>query len=164
MGAQLTSSSGTKLVVLLPSASQAKVHDLVTELNGRKKQNLFIFLESNRSLESIDFTDSVVLTNTNIKFLSKKIQKLSSPPSLTEISIALTKAFEAISPNALFFDSVSAILPFWDIKTTKRFVVFVLNKLHFLGINDAIVIIQGSKENTEIIRDLSPLFDTTVQL
>ena len=88
---------------------------------------------------------------------------LSSPQSLTELSLIITGLLEQRDFNVVIFDSLSSFLIYNNLETTTRFVHYLVNKLKSFGGKGIFIIFKDSKSK-ELLPIISPFFDAHVDL
>ena len=98
-------------------------------------------------IDGISKTGGKIINSDNCTFLE-------GPQSLTELSIAITTACNTKSFDFLFFDSLSTITMYNDLKTSEKFSQYIINKLRNLDIN-AIIISLNEKGSLEVINVVS---------
>ena len=122
-------------------------------LNTPYKQ-LLVDLKSHRiDISRLYFIDGISKTGGKI-INSDNCTFLEGPQSLTELSIAITTACNTKSFDFLFFDSLSTITMYNDLKTSEKFSQYIINKLRNLDIN-AIIISLNEKGSLEVISVVS---------
>ena len=130
-----------KVYVFISSSNDYKGvnKEILTYFNVKKKYP-GIYVSLNKDYEELvsDLEDMKINTK-NIFFIicskdNKKIEKdnciyIQGPESLTELSLVMTNTTNMGGFKYLFFDSLSTLLIYNDLKTSQKFSTYIINKL-----------------------------------
>lgn len=84
---------------------------------------------------------------------------LSSQHSLTELSLAITTAINTGQFDFLFFDSLSTLLIYNDLKTTEKFAHYMISKIRDNDLGSILISMKRDKETQTLIPILSQFCD-----
>jgi len=87
---------------------------------------------------------------------------ISSPHSLTEISIALDKAVKSVKEEKfVFLDSVSTLLIYNHMHTVTKFIHFLSGKIRNWGIEGILISVE-KESRSELVNSLSQFVDKVI--
>ncbi len=104
------------------------------------------------------FVDAVTMT------ASREITKhdncifVSSPNSLVELSLAITRALNSEKPDAMIFDSISTLLIYEKEVTVTKFIHSLIGKIKAAGVSTYFTALEGDSQ-TESVKDLTMFMD-----
>lgn len=166
---------GVYLILLNPELYKETNNALLQELLGKRKLS-GIYLSLNRrcsdivselkskkintsKLYLIDAVSEVTGKNsgTNCVFVSRK-------QSLTEISLAITKAVNTKNFDFLHLDSINTLLVYNDSKTVAKFIHFLVSKLKNSGLSATLLTIQDEDEAKKLIPFISQICEACIKV
>ncbi len=120
--------------------------------------------------EKIDVTN-VIFIDAVTKTVGGKIEKkkdclyIGNPKNLSDISIAMDQAIMAIPAKNkfLFFDSLSTLLLYNDVRVVAKFVHFLSGKMRVWKVKGIIISLRRTKDQ-ELIEELKGFCDVTLDL
>ncbi len=107
-------------------------------------------------IDGISKASSKVIKTDNCTFLE-------GPQSLTELSIAITAACNTKKFDFLYFDALSTITMYNDVRTSEKFSHYIVNKFRNLDIN-AIIVSVNEENSLKIINVISQFCNKIVHL
>lgn len=89
---------------------------------------------------------------------------LSGPDSLTELSLVITQAINSGKFDFLFFDSLSTLLMYHDLKTIEKFNHYLISKLREYGVDCILVSLRQEGEEAKLISTVSRFCDYSLDI
>lgn len=120
------------------------------------------FEENKINLDNVFFIDVISGSIKDVKQNKKKVYFISSPSSLTELSLAISKTLEK-GFDYLIFDSINNLLTYHSLNESERFLSSIINKIKDSG-TKAIFSALQIKEQEELINKTSTFVDETVDI
>lgn len=114
--------------------------------------------------ELIIFIDAVTNQEDATKKESEHCFYLDSPENLSDISIAISQAVEAIEHKEkfIFLDSLSTLLVYNDAETIVKFIHFLISKMRVWKVNGIILSLKKRGE-ASLIAELGQFCDMTIE-
>ena len=163
------------LVIIIPSIQYTKVIvDIAKQLSDNYDKTCYVSL--NRPHEALinsliknkvdtkkfTFVDAIShVTQTKVETQADCIF-VSSPRSLTELTLAIKKA-SMKKPVALLFDSLSTLLIYHKGPDVTQFIHAMINKIRMGDMVAVFTVLKGDV-NTGIIKDISMFVDKVIEL
>ena len=138
-----------------------------------------VYVTLNRSYENVKElfenekinTRNVIFIDAVTKTAGGKVEKrddclyIGGPKNLSDISIAMDQAIMAIpvKDKFLFFDSLSTLLLYNDVRIVAKFVHFISGKMRVWKIKGVIISLRRTSDK-ELIEELQPLCDVVLYL
>lgn len=133
--------NSTNLFILRYYITENKKRGIYITLNKRY-DDLTKTLEENKiSTSQLYFIDGVT-KNIDKNKTAKNCMFISSPESLTDLSLSLATAMETGKFEFLFIDSVNTLLIYNALKTTEKFMHFIITKVRNANIKGIIFSIE----------------------
>lgn len=164
----LTSSkkySQTNLTILKHLCNQYNYPGIYVT-SSRPYSSLVAVLEKNKiGMNRLFFIDMVSLSSSSASLKAKNCLFMESPRALTELSIALSQAVDAIhmEDKFVYLDSLSTLLIYNEVGTVKRFVHFLTGKMRLWGVK-GIVISLEKETSPELLDQLTQFVDKVVKV
>ena len=127
-------------------------------------------IKKNFSAKKID-TSKIIFIDAITKTAGGKIEKkkdclfIGSPKNLSDISVSMDQAIMAIptKDKFLFFDSLSTLLLYNDVKVVAKFVHFLSGKMRVWKVKGIIISLRR-KEDKDLIDELETFCDVKLDL
>ncbi len=116
-------------------------------------------LYGNKKLLIVDCVTSTVKTPPD----DDEVLFVSSPKSLTEISIAIQKSFDDFGSDFLIFDSISTLMVYEKSVRMMKFIHNMILKLRGENAN-SILIVMKDDMGDDILKDLSMFVDKVIEV
>ncbi len=141
--------------------NERKMYGIYISLNWPYK-NLNSLLGKNKiKAENLFYIDTLSET-VGAEASGDKCLLISSPHSLTEISIALDKAVESVKAEKfVFLDSVSTLLLYNQLHTVAKFIHFLSGKIRNWGIEGVLISVEKGMKS-ELAESLVQFVDRVV--
>lgn len=123
------------------------------------------FTKDKTALTNVIFIDAVTKTAGGEMKKTDDCLYIGSPQNLSDISIAMDQAIMAIKAKNkfLFFDSLSTLLLYNNVKVVAKFVHFLSGKMRTWGVKGIIISLRRQKDK-ELIEELQSFCDFTLDL
>ncbi|MBU0460449.1 MAG: hypothetical protein KJ597_00615 [Nanoarchaeota archaeon] len=123
------------------------------------------FIKQKVNLNNVIFIDAVTKTAGGKIKKTKDCLYIGSPKNLSDISIAMDQAIMAIpaEDKFLFFDSLSTLLLYNDVKVVAKFIHFLSGKMRIWKVKGIIISLRREKDK-ELINELKAYCDLTLNL
>jgi len=121
-----------------------------------------LLAESTVDLKKFYFVDAITRT-AKIPEPSNTCSYISSPGSLTELSLAVSNFFDRNKADCLIFDSLSTLFVHESESVITKFVHFLMAKLKVVGCDAYFTVLKGD-ENSALIKDISMFADQIVDI
>ena len=125
------------------------------------------FLEKNLKKGGTDVSKLYFIDGTsknNEKNNTNNCTFISSPQSLTELSLAISAVTESGKFAFLFLDSISTLLVYNDLKTVEKFTNYLINKIRNLKIVGIIITLDDEGESKKLNTIISQFCDAYIKL
>ena len=142
------SSSSSKTAYVCINSPYNFVSGMVKKL-GLEKEKFFFIDTVTRNVQEPPKADDCIF--------------VSSPNALTEISLAISKALNEKKCDALFFDTLSALLIYENAHSIIHFTHSILTKLQ-ISSGKAVFIALKEDLNSELVKDLYMFVDKVIDL
>jgi KaiC/GvpD/RAD55 family RecA-like ATPase len=129
-----------------------KTHDSLVENFKKKKVKI----------SNIMFVDAISKTIKKVPSDDKTCIYTSSPESLTELSLAISKCLKE-KPEYLIFDSLTNLLIYKDKEPCAKFVSAIINKIK-AGNTKAVLYALGNKQEDFLIQETGMFVDNVVSI
>ena len=129
-----------------------KTHDSLVE-NFKKKKI---------KVDNIMFVDAISRTIKQVPKGNKMIIYTSSPESLTELLLAISRCLKE-EPDYLIFDSLTNLLIYKDKEPCAKFVSTIINKIK-AGNTKAVLYALGNKQEDFLIQETGMFVDNVVSM
>lgn len=152
-------------ISIVKHLSSQKIPGVYVTLN-RPYQNVKELLTKEKvSLNNIIFIDAVSKTAGGELTKTEECLFIGSPENLSEMALAMDQAIMAIpkKDKFLFFDSLSTILLYNDVKVVARFIHFLSTKMRVWKVKGIIISLRREKDK-ELISELKEFCDITLDL
>jgi len=120
------------------------------------------FSDKGLDMNHIFFIDAISGSIKEVKQNEKRVYFISSPSSLTELSLAISKFLEK-GFDYVIFDSVNNLLTYHNMNTAERFLNRITNESKENG-TKTIFFALKIKEQEELINKVSTFVDETINL
>jgi len=120
------------------------------------------FSDKGLNMKHFFFIDAISGSIKEVKQNKKRAYFISSPSSLTELSLAISKFLER-GFDYMIFDSVNNLLTYHNINTAERFLNRITNESKENG-TKTILFALKIKEQEELINKVSTFVDETINL
>lgn len=164
-------------VILLDDEQYNKVNDslLIVLLKDQKLKCIYVSLNKeyktlSKKIQSLGIQDSNIYFIEGVsKIIGKPVKAnncmfISSPTSLTELSLAITTTINTGKFDFLFFDSLSTLLVYNDQKTTEKFSHYIINKIRDNDLGSIIISLKNDEETKKLIPILSLFCDGCIDI
>lgn len=124
-----------------------------------------VFKNNKINTEMIIFIDAITNAAEEVKEEHDHCYYLESPESLSDMSIAISQAVEAIEHKEkfIFIDSLSTLLVYNKQETVIRFIHFLIGKMRSWNVNGVILSLKKRGE-ASLMAELSQFCDATIRL
>lgn len=155
------SGEGYNLIITSPTTYSISCIRVAKELSQKGRtlyvsvNRPFIFLKEhfNEKLKDIVFIDCISRIISDIGELKTLTQEFSSPcffvkspENLTDISVVIFEAIQQEKIDYVFFDSLSTLLLYNEIKSVAKFVHFLVGKLRLKKTHSTFVVVKNPEE------------------
>jgi len=180
-GESISKLKGLKEYVALAVVNAGKYKDTnMSIIKGLVDQNTpgvyvslnlpYTTLKKNFETKKVD-TSKVIFIDAITKTAGGKIEKkkdclfIGSPKNLSDISVSMDQAIMAIptKDKFLFFDSLSTLLLYNDVKVVAKFVHFLSGKMRIWKVKGIIISLRR-KEDKDLIDELETFCDVKLDL
>ncbi len=119
-------------------------------LNEPFKQLEKTFEENNIELDKFFFIDGITRALKTQKQQFNKCIMVSSPNSLIELSLAVSKVIKKYKPEVFILDSVSTLLIYEDNATVTKFMHSILSKIEASGADFLMTVLYSDEKNSAV--------------
>jgi KaiC/GvpD/RAD55 family RecA-like ATPase len=132
-------------------------------LNETFKQLEKNFQENNIELDKFFFIDAISRVLKTQKQEFNKCIMVSSPNSLIELSLAVSKVIETQKPEVFILDSVSTLLIYEENNTITRFIHSIMAKIESSN-SDFLMTVLYSDEKNKAVEELGMFANEIIQI
>ncbi|MCX6802783.1 MAG: hypothetical protein NT067_06765 [Candidatus Diapherotrites archaeon] len=167
------------VLIVVRAADYLKVNLEILSYLVKKKSNECVYITLNRPYDNlvtlfeknkIDpkkfyFIDTISASTGAKTTESENVAFIDSPHGLTEISISLNKAIDALQGKNkfLFFDSISTLLVYNQAGTVTKFAHFLIGKMRTLRLKGIFISLEKETEE-HLINQMSQFVDKVITL
>ncbi len=164
-------------VLLSDEKQYNQVNDMLLTILVKEKKFKCIYVSLNKGYKVLSKKmQSLGIDNSNIYFIdaiSKTVGKpvtavnctfLSSSHLLTELSLAITAAINTGKFDFLFFDSLSTLLIYNEMKTAEKFSQYIINKIRENDLGSILISLKNDKEAQKLMPILTLFCDGCIDL
>lgn len=163
------------MVLLIPDEQYLdRLLGIVMDLAGDNKSILYVslnrpyrtlkeILDDNKiDSERFYFIDAITKTAELLKD-TENCEFISSPGSLTELSLSISNKLEEKRFDYLLFDSLSTLLVYESCETVTKFIHFLMAKIRVTGCKAVFTCLRQDAESV-LIRDINMFADKVIDL
>ena len=164
-------------IVVSDDKQYSKVNDILLTIMIKEQKLRCIYVSLNKEYSALQkrlcglgIDDSKIFFIDGISKTTGKTVKannctfLSGPQSLTELSLAITAAINTGKFDFLFFDSISTLLIYNNVKTTEKFSHYMTSKIRDNNLGSIFISLKKDKETEKLIPILSQFCDGCIEI
>ena len=155
----------TNLNIIRYLTQEIKIPGVYVTLNKPFSTIKNLFEKAKIDTRIIIFIDSITKTSGGETKKTKECLFIGTPQNLSDLSLAMDQAVTSlpVKEKFLFFDSLTTLLLYNDVKTVARFIHFLSGKMRIWKVMGLIISLQ-KKGNEDLINELSQFCDMKLDL
>ena len=152
-------------ISIIEGLVKAGIPGVYVTLNRPYENVKTLFKKEKIDTSNVIFIDAVTKTVGGVVEKREDCLYIGGPKGLSDISLAMDQAIMAIPKGVkfLFFDSLSTLLLYHDVRVVAKFVHFISGKMRIWKVKGIIISLRRDKDQ-ELIEELQSFCDLTLNI